>query len=191
VNFTAFVAQPSAPDAAPGTPSQSADPNQPPPGGGGLFGGLGSLIWLLPLVFVFFMMRKQTNKQKEIEANVKIGDRVHTRGGAIGKVVKIADRHVELELAPGVHVAFRKEALEGLDVDPKKEAEKKEAEKKEAEKKEAEKKDAEKAKKEAEKKEAEKKEAEKKEAEKKDGDKAQPKAALVAPDSLLEAKDKA
>lgn len=146
MNFTAFLAQPSGPDAASGTTQpQGADPNAAP--SGGLFGGMGSLIWLLPLIFVFFMMRSQTKKQKEVESNIKVGDRVFTRGGAIGKVVKVADRHFELELAPGVHVAFRKESIEGLDVDPKKEAEKKEADKKDADKKDADKKDAEKAKK--------------------------------------------
>jgi preprotein translocase subunit YajC len=146
VNFTAFLAQPSGPDAAAGTTQpQGADPNAAP--SGGLFGGLGSLIWLLPLIFVFFMMRSQTKKQKEIESNVKLGDRVFTRGGAIGKVVKVGDRHFELELAPGVHVAFRKESIEGLDVDPKKAADKKDADKKDADKKDADKKDADKAKK--------------------------------------------
>lgn len=151
MNFTAFLAQPSGPDAASGTTqSPAADPNAAP--SGGLFGGLGSLIWLLPLIFVFFMMRSQTKKQKEIESNVKLGDRVFTRGGAIGKVVKVGERHFELELAPGVHVAFRKESVEGLDVDPKKEADKKDADKKEADKKDAEKKDAEKAKKDGDKK---------------------------------------
>ncbi len=138
MNFTAFLAQPSGPDAASGTTQpQGADPNAAP--SGGLFGGMGSLIWLLPLIFVFFMMRSQTKKQKEVESNIKIGDRVFTRGGAIGKVVKVADRHFELELAPGVHVAFRKESVEGLDVDPKKEADKKESEKKDADKKDVEK----------------------------------------------------
>jgi preprotein translocase subunit YajC len=138
VNFTAFLAQPSGPDAAAGTAQpQGDDPNAAP--SGGLFGGLGSLIWLLPLIFVFFMMRSQTKKQKEIESNIKLGDRVFTRGGAIGKVVKVGERHFELELAPGVHVAFRKESVEGLDVDPKKEAEKKDGDKKDADKKDVEK----------------------------------------------------
>lgn len=74
---------------------------------------------LLPVLLILFMMRSQNKKQKEIEGSLKAGDRVGTRGGAIGKIVKVGERTVDLELAPGVTVTFRKEAIDGLDVDPK------------------------------------------------------------------------
>ncbi len=127
MSHTFYLLQPSAPDAAPApAPTGSA----PAGDAGSPFGGLSSLIWLLPIVFVFFMMRNQSKKQKEVEQNLKPGDRVWTRGGVIGKIVKVAERHIDIEVAPGVFVAFRKESVEGVEVDPKKEADKKDDAKK-------------------------------------------------------------
>ena len=114
--------QPSTPDAPSGAPAPQGG------GGGGGFGGGGitsMLFLLLPIVLILFMMRSQSKKQKQIESSLKVGDRVGTRGGAIGKIVKVGDRTVELELAPGVTVAFRKDSIEGQDVDPKKADDKK------------------------------------------------------------------
>lgn len=77
------------------------------------------LIFAVPVLLILFMMRNQNKKQKEVEASLKVGDRVGTRGGAIGKIVRLHERTLDLELAPGVVVAFKKEAIEGLDIDPK------------------------------------------------------------------------
>lgn len=77
------------------------------------------LIFAIPVLLILFMMRNQNKKQKEVENSLKVGDRVGTRGGAIGKIVRLHERTLDLELAPGVVVAFRKEAIEGLDIDPK------------------------------------------------------------------------
>lgn len=108
-----FTLQPSSPDAAP----SDAPASGPAAGGGaGGLGGFGSiLIWVLPLLVFFFMLRGQGKKQKELESSLKVGDRVCTRGGAIGKIVKLGEKNVEIELAPGVFVTFRKTYVEGLD----------------------------------------------------------------------------
>lgn len=110
-----YLLQPSSPDAPAG------DAPSAPAGGGSAGGGsmFQILIFAVPVLLILFMMRNQNKKQKEVEASLKVGDRVGTRGGAIGKIVKLHERTLDLELAPGVVVAFRKEAIEGLDVDPK------------------------------------------------------------------------
>ncbi|MFO0548251.1 MAG: preprotein translocase subunit YajC [Polyangiaceae bacterium] len=113
----ASMAQPSDPNSAPasGAPSGGS-------GGGGAGGMWQMLIFALPILLIFLMMRGQNKKQKELETSLKVGDRVVTRGGAIGKIIRRNDRNVDLELAPGVVVSFRRESIEGLDVaDPKKE----------------------------------------------------------------------
>lgn len=66
----------------------------------------------LPLVamgfiFWFLILRPQMRQQKEHKAKIaalKKNDMVVTAGGLIGKVMKLDDHYVELELAPGVKV---------------------------------------------------------------------------------------
>ncbi|MGH6640277.1 MAG: preprotein translocase subunit YajC [Polaromonas sp.] len=84
--------------------------------GGGM---LSSLTGMLPLVLMFVvlyfvMIRPQMKKQKEhrtmIEALAK-GDEVATAGGLLGKVTKLGDVYLTLELAPGVEVQLQRSAI--------------------------------------------------------------------------------
>ncbi len=70
--------------------------------------GLSSLISFVPIILIFIIMyvlmiRPQQKKVKDhramIEA-VRRGDQVVTSGGLIGKVTKVAEGEVEVELAP-------------------------------------------------------------------------------------------
>ncbi len=76
---------------------------------GGAAGGLLGFVPIL-LIFVimyFLMIRPQQKKMKDHKAMVgalRRGDQVVTSGGMIGKVVKVADAEVEVELAPNVKV---------------------------------------------------------------------------------------
>lgn len=80
---------------------------------------LSSLTGMLPLVLMFVvlyfvMIRPQMKKQKEhrtmIEALAK-GDEVATAGGLLGKVTKLGDTYLTLELAPGVEVQLQRSAI--------------------------------------------------------------------------------
>lgn len=81
--------------------------------------GQSALLQFLPLVFIFvifyvLMIRPQQKRLKEHRAMidaVKKGDVVVTGGGMIGKVVKVADNEVEVELAPSVKVKVIKSTL--------------------------------------------------------------------------------
>ncbi|MGE8133721.1 preprotein translocase subunit YajC [Novosphingobium subterraneum] len=58
-------------------------------------------------IFWFLILRPQMRQQKEHKAKIagmKKGDMVVTAGGLIGKVIKLDDHYVELELAPNVKV---------------------------------------------------------------------------------------
>ena len=71
-------------------------------------GGTSFFIQTIPLVLVFvifwfLMIRPQQRRMKEHQAQiaaVKKGDRVVTGGGLIGKVTKVGDTEVEVELGP-------------------------------------------------------------------------------------------
>jgi preprotein translocase subunit YajC len=78
-----------------------------------------TLMNMLPLVLMFVvlyfvMIRPQMKKQKEhksmIDALAK-GDEVATAGGLLGKVVKLADNAVTLEIATGVEVQLQRSAV--------------------------------------------------------------------------------
>ena len=64
-------------------------------------------ILLIFVIMYFLMIRPQQKKVKEHKAMVEAlrrGDQVVTSGGLIGKVTKVADNEVEVELAPNVKV---------------------------------------------------------------------------------------
>jgi preprotein translocase subunit YajC len=85
-------------------------------GGGGAAGGL---IGFLPIIFIFLIMyllliRPQQKKMKEHRAMVEAlrrGDQVITSGGMIGKITKVADDEVEVELAQNVKVRVVKNTI--------------------------------------------------------------------------------
>ena len=78
-----------------------------------------SLTSMLPLVLMFVvlyfvMIRPQMKKQKEhrtmIDALAK-GDEIATAGGLLGKVSKLTDSTVTLEIANGVEVQLQRHAV--------------------------------------------------------------------------------
>ena len=82
-----------------------------PAGGGGV-----SLIMmgLLFVVFYFFLIRPQLKQQKEhrqMVSELAKGDEVVTSGGMLGKIVKIGDNFLVLEVAANVEVKIQKHAV--------------------------------------------------------------------------------
>ena len=69
------------------------------------------------VVFYFLLIRPQTKKAKEhkqmVEALAK-GDEVVTNGGLLGKVTKVGDNFVDLELAEGIVVKLQRHAVGSL-----------------------------------------------------------------------------
>jgi preprotein translocase subunit YajC len=81
--------------------------------------GAGQLTSFLPLiiifvVFYFLLIRPQTKKAKQhklmVEALAK-GDEIVTNGGLLGRVTKIGDNFVDLELAEGTVVKLQRNAV--------------------------------------------------------------------------------
>lgn len=90
------------------------------PGGAGAFLSSGLLpMILIFVIFWFLLIRPQQKQMKEHRAkvaSVKKGDGVVTGGGLIGKVTKVEDDTVEIEIASGVKVKAVKATLS--DVNP-------------------------------------------------------------------------
>lgn len=78
-----------------------------------------TIMGLLPLVLMFVvlyfvMIRPQMKRQKEHKAMVEAlakGDEVVTAGGFLGKVSKIGEAYISVELAAGVEVQMQRSAV--------------------------------------------------------------------------------
>ncbi|MGY8904912.1 MAG: preprotein translocase subunit YajC [Burkholderiales bacterium] len=84
--------------------------------GGDLQSTLTSILPLVAMfvVLYFVMIRPQMKKQKEHRAMIDAlarGDEVVTAGGLLGKVSKLGDGFVSLEIAAGVEVQLQRAAV--------------------------------------------------------------------------------
>lgn len=86
--------------------------------------GVASFLSIAPLflvfvVFYFLMIRPQQRRVKALQATVaavKKGDSVVTAGGVVGKVTKVEDQFVEVEIAANTRIRVVKATL--ADVTP-------------------------------------------------------------------------
>ena len=90
----------------------------PTPAGGFMGGGdqYGTLIMMggMFVVMWFVMIRPQMKRQKELKAMIDAlakGDEVVTIGGILGKIVKVSDNVLTLEVANGVEVQVERSAV--------------------------------------------------------------------------------
>ena len=78
-----------------------------------------TLVGMLPLVLMFavlyfVMIRPQMKKQKEHRAMIDAlakGDEVVTAGGLLGRISRIGDSHIGVELAAGVEVQMQRSTV--------------------------------------------------------------------------------
>ncbi len=86
---------------------------------GGASAGPGIMEAILPWIFIlvifyFLLIRPQQKRFKEhkaLVASVEKGNTVVTQGGLIGKVTKVEEAEVEIEIATGVKVRAIKSTL--------------------------------------------------------------------------------
>ncbi len=75
---------------------------------------LGLPFVLVFVAFYFLVQRPQARRQKAFAATiaaVKKNDMVVTAGGVVGKVTRVEDAHVEVEIAPNTRVRVVKTTL--------------------------------------------------------------------------------
>lgn len=72
---------------------------------------------LILLIFYFFLIRPQQRKIREhadMVQSLKSGDNVLTNGGIYGKIVKVEEREVLLEIASGVVIKVDRMSIGGI-----------------------------------------------------------------------------
>jgi len=85
-------------------------------------GLMGSLTTFAPLILMFvvmyfLMIRPQQKRQKELKTMMDAlakGDEVITAGGLLGRVSRVTDTYVTVEVAAGTEVVVQKNAVTAL-----------------------------------------------------------------------------
>ncbi|QEZ47736.1 preprotein translocase subunit YajC [Cupriavidus oxalaticus] len=85
-------------------------------GSGGAAGGLMSFLPIILMfgVLWFIMIRPQMKRQKEAKAMLEAlakNDEVVTAGGILGRVTKVTDQYVSLEISEGTEITVQKNAV--------------------------------------------------------------------------------
>jgi len=84
--------------------------------------GDSGFIGLLPIVLMFvllyfLMIRPQMKRAKETKAMIEAlqkGDEVITAGGVLGRITRISDAYISLEIAPNMEISVQKAAVQVL-----------------------------------------------------------------------------
>jgi preprotein translocase subunit YajC len=86
------------------------------PAGGGDSGLLGFLPIILMFALLYFLMiRPQMKRAKETKAMIEAlqkGDEVVTAGGVVGRITKLGDQYVTLEIAPETEIVVQRSAVQ-------------------------------------------------------------------------------
>jgi len=98
------------------TPAYAATGGASAGGAAGIFNMVFPLV-LIFVIFYFLLIRPQQTRMKQHQlliSNVKPRDTAITSGGLIGKVTKVDEQEVELEVAQGVRVRVVKSMLSDI-----------------------------------------------------------------------------
>ncbi|MGI6588910.1 MAG: preprotein translocase subunit YajC [Peptococcia bacterium] len=79
-------------------------------------GATGSFFWLIVLLlFMYFMLVRPQQKQRKLRQemldDLKVGDKIVTVGGLYGKIVKLYDDTMKLEIADNFRVKMQRMAV--------------------------------------------------------------------------------
>ncbi len=85
-------------------------------------GLMGNMTTFLPLILMFVVMyflmirpqQKRAKEQKSMMDALAKGDEVVTSGGILGKVAKVSDSYVTVEIAPNTEIVVQKASITTL-----------------------------------------------------------------------------
>jgi preprotein translocase subunit YajC len=86
--------------------------------GGGEPGFMGFLPIVLMFVLLYFLMirpqMKRAKEQKQMIEALQKGDEVIAAGGVLGRITRISDPYVNLEIAPNMEISVQKAAVQAV-----------------------------------------------------------------------------
>lgn len=86
--------------------------------GGGDPGFIGFLPIILMFVLLYFLMirpqMKRSKEQKQMVEALQKGDEVIAAGGVLGRITRISDAYLSLEVAPNTEISIQRTAVQML-----------------------------------------------------------------------------
>ena len=86
--------------------------------GGGDPGFIGFLPIILMFVLLYFLMirpqMKRAKEQKQMIESLQKGDEVITAGGVLGRITRLGDAYVNLEIAPETEISVQRAAVQTI-----------------------------------------------------------------------------
>jgi preprotein translocase subunit YajC len=78
--------------------------------------GLANLIFLGFLIVIFYFMlirpqKRRVQQHKNLISSIGVGDEIVTIGGIYGRVVRMGDEDIDLEISPGTTIRIVKSAI--------------------------------------------------------------------------------
>ena len=84
--------------------------------GGGDPGFIGFLPIILMFVLLYFLMirpqMKRSKEQKQMVEALQKGDEVVTAGGMVGRITKLGEQYLTLEIAPNTEVVLQRSSVQ-------------------------------------------------------------------------------
>lgn len=85
-------------------------------------GGDAGLIGFLPIILMFVLLwfllirpqMKRAREQKAMIEALQKGDEVVTAGGIVGRITKLGEAYLSLEIAPNTEISVQKQAVQTL-----------------------------------------------------------------------------
>jgi len=89
---------------------------QAAPAGGGDAGMMNILFIVLMFVIIYFLMirpqMKRAKEQRQMIEALQKGDEVITAGGVLGRISKMGEAYVTIEIAPNTEISVQKAAVQ-------------------------------------------------------------------------------
>jgi preprotein translocase subunit YajC len=84
--------------------------------------GDGGLIGFLPIILMFVLLyflmirpqMKRAKEQKQMIESLQKGDEVITAGGVLGRITRLGDAYVSVEIAPQTEVSVQRAAVQTI-----------------------------------------------------------------------------
>ncbi len=84
--------------------------------------GDGGLIGFLPIILMFVLLyflmirpqMKRAKEQKQMIESLQKGDEVITSGGVLGRITRLGDAYVSLEIAPETEISVQRAAVQTI-----------------------------------------------------------------------------
>jgi preprotein translocase subunit YajC len=87
----------------------------PGSGDGGLFGFLPIILMFVLLYFLMIRPQmKRAKEQKQMIESLQKGDEVITAGGVLGRITRLGDAYVSVEIAPETEISVQRAAVQTI-----------------------------------------------------------------------------